>query len=228
MNWSNLLKETIKVSKSPTTTALFMAAFAIIASQIVIYYNSKNNITNNSVIYFLICASLLFLIVGIFLYYQDKKGAYRQRMEPDVNRGGKENKMFETKFGYKVIEHYNGEHDPKISFITAIKGDNGTFTDWFRVKDEKDPIESRFYIMEGAATFELYHAKEKKTSIEPDKRYDLVKDESIIVPDSWWCRFKLDENKVMEGNVLKIIVLCMPRWKEDSHDVKKDIRELVP
>lgn len=82
--------------------------------------------------------------------------------------------------------------------------------------------------MEGAAIFELYHAKEKKIPVEPDRRYELEKDESIIVPDSWWCRFKLDDDQVLEGNILKIIVLCMPRWKEDSHIVKKDIRELVP
>lgn len=162
MNLSNLVKEAIKVSKSPTTTALFMAAFATIASLIVIYYNYKNNISNNNVIYFLIGASLLFLIVGIFLYYQDHKGSYHQRKEPKVNRGGKENKIFETKFGYKVIEHYSGEHDPKISFITAIKGDKGTFTDWFRVKDEKDPIESRFILWRERQSLNYIMRKKRK------------------------------------------------------------------
>jgi len=238
MDITKLVDSLGKVSKVPTTAALSIAAILTAGCVLAIYQKFESYI-----ILILIGSSFISLSIGILLYFKDQKAIERisntlkakcsLRKEPSLQQKGKENKMFETNYGYKIIEHYSNELDPKLSFITAIKETQEDFTDWFRVKDDIDPIESRFYIEEGAAIFELYKAKEDKIPIKCDKSYTLNKDESIIIPDSWWCRFKIADSQYNVDNsaarkILKMIVLCMPRWKEGSHQTAGDIRELVP
>jgi amino acid transporter len=148
--------------------------------------------------------SLIVTLVSVLSMRRfEKLGSFTRHEEPEVIRGAKEVETHPV-FNWRLEEHYNTELDPSISYIISYVS-AGQTTVWHRLKDLKDPVEARFYVLSGTAHFEL---------LEPVSRrmysYDLNRGDSLVVPDSFWRRWTNTSNQESET-----IVICIPRWRRE-------------
>lgn len=138
--------------------------------------------------------------------------------EPQFVKGSREMQQ-DPGLGYRLEEHYNTELDPSISYIKTFIEPNG-FSAWHRLKDPQNPIEARFYILKGTGLFEILDPRSRKKYA-----YTLESGDSLLVPDSYWRRFKNERT----GSMLEMIVICIPRWHASTFEYHVgEIHELPP
>lgn len=110
--------------------------------------------------------------------------------------------------GYRLEEHYNTELDKTVSYIKTFVKPNCSSV-WHRLRDLQDPIDARFYILKASASFEILDpASRKKYS------YNLERGDSLLVPDSFWRKFK----NMSDNEDLEMIVICIPRWHVNAFE----------
>jgi len=127
--------------------------------------------------------------------------------EPEFVKGSRKMQQ-DPGLGYRLEEHYNTELDPTISYIKTSVEPNG-FSAWHRLRDSQNPIEARFYVLKGTALFEILDPISKKKYA-----YTLKRGDSLLVPDSFWRRFKNERT----DSVLEMIVICIPRWHVNAFE----------
>lgn len=141
--------------------------------------------------------------------YDVRKLLTPPRTEPCYTEGSGR-KQQPTSGGYAITQHYNEQFDQLVSYVNASQNP-GDVSIWHRLKatPDKRPYEARYFAMRGAAQFDvLINARNRSV-----RSFSLDTGDSLLIPDSMWCRFRTTSSEP-----LQMLVVCIPRWQYECYE----------